>query len=394
MTAALFAIVIECGKLFLKAKHVDPTDILLAFFAAIMSYKALLAMQSIQQKTVRPMDAVNVTPQQLADEAILSPEIVRPSHPIDRRGLVPASILGCLIVYATLQFPLFPLALLLGLLLYAVILWRKPALGFLILPALLPMLDLTPWSGRFFFDEFDLLILTTLSVLWVRPMEGHQSKSKPRMLIWVPLIGFLVLLVVSLLIGLWPFPAIDVNAFSQYYSPYNALRIAKGFFWAVLLSPFWLKIIGFMRFGCFCFSRAFCVSRFVGCDHGLSYQCLVFNHAYRGRAYRVLPGFGDAFHCGCIVAQQAAGLDNGRGEHGIRDKFIYLIDDLFTGWGYRFSSGSDRFVSGLISPFSSKTKNGHGFVGGFALFSDHRVICHAGLKRRLDATPYSNCTTG
>ena len=85
--------------------------------------------------------------------------------------------------------------------------------------------------------------MTTLAVLGVRSSGEPRSNYRPRVLVWVPLIGFGVLLLVSLVIGLWPFPAIDANAFSQYYSPYNGLRIVKGFFWAALLSPFWLRTL-------------------------------------------------------------------------------------------------------------------------------------------------------
>ena len=38
-------------------------------------------------------------------------------------------------------------------------------LGYLIvIPAALPIVDLASWSGRFFYTEFDFLILTTLAV--------------------------------------------------------------------------------------------------------------------------------------------------------------------------------------------------------------------------------------
>lgn len=37
----------------------------------------------------------------------------------------------------------------------------------LVVPALLPLLYLAPWSGRVFFDEFDLLLLCSLAAaLW------------------------------------------------------------------------------------------------------------------------------------------------------------------------------------------------------------------------------------
>ena len=41
--------------------------------------------------------------------------------------------------------------------------------------------------------------------------------------------------VISVCLGAAPLPAIDANAFSSYLSHYNALRVAKGFFWALLL---------------------------------------------------------------------------------------------------------------------------------------------------------------
>jgi O-antigen ligase len=39
------------------------------------------------------------------------------------------------------------------------------------------------------------------------------------------------------LIGAYPFPPLDANSFSNYYSHYNALRVAKGLLWALLLVP-------------------------------------------------------------------------------------------------------------------------------------------------------------
>jgi len=60
------------------------------------------------------------------------------------------------LVWAAL-FPVWPLALALGLVACAAAVWRWPVLALGLLPAALPLLDLAPWSGRFFLDEFDLL---------------------------------------------------------------------------------------------------------------------------------------------------------------------------------------------------------------------------------------------
>jgi hypothetical protein len=104
-----------------------------------------------------------------------------------------------------------------------------------VIPALLPILDLAPLSGRFFFDEFDALVLLTVGLLTLRDGkgEGPGANDSP-ILNWI-----LVLLVISYCIStldrLWPLPPITPDSFANYYSPYNSLRVAKGFIWAMLL---------------------------------------------------------------------------------------------------------------------------------------------------------------
>ena len=194
LVAALFAVVIEGGKLFLKTKHVDPTDVLLAFFAAVFSYKALLTLQGIRQKTQRgspkiassfdtggvrgihlnnrpqfhflkeesengdaqgssfydPIESPEATIDAPYHDSKDSSDVVNTTLTINRTALIPAMFIGCVIGYAAWHYPLYPLALMLGLLIYAWVLWLRPHWSFLLLLALLPVLDLAPWSGRFF----------------------------------------------------------------------------------------------------------------------------------------------------------------------------------------------------------------------------------------------------
>ncbi len=94
------------------------------------------------------------------------------------------------------------------------------------------MLDLAPWTGRFFLDEFDLLLLLTAGVLLLR---GRNRRAAPLL----PFAGFLIVLfaalvMVSGIMGLLPLPPLNANAFSSYWSPYNSLRVAKGFLWGGL----------------------------------------------------------------------------------------------------------------------------------------------------------------
>nr|WP_087146975.1 O-antigen ligase family protein [Crenothrix polyspora] len=134
------------------------------------------------------------------------------------------------------QYPLAPLWLAGFLLCYGCLLHRYPVIWLFCIPALLLIMDFTPWTGRFFFDEFDLLVLTTVAVqLWQAPQKQTQSlfSKTTRGLFWL----YCLCYGISLLRGLLPLQTIDANAFSNYYSYYNSLRVGKGLLWGVLLLP-------------------------------------------------------------------------------------------------------------------------------------------------------------
>jgi hypothetical protein len=140
-----------------------------------------------------------------------------------------------------LSLAVYPLAgnwLALVLAAYALLLWWRPDCWLLALPALLPVLDLAPHTGWFFLEEIDLLLMLTMAIIFWR------WPSAPRELPQWPLLCriALALLAVAVAIGLWrglqPLTAIDANTFNNDLSPANALRIAKGWCWAlVLLAP-------------------------------------------------------------------------------------------------------------------------------------------------------------
>ena len=139
------------------------------------------------------------------------------------------------VVAALAHYPFVPLVLSGGLAVYATVLYFYPHAWLIALPALLPVFDLAPWSGWFFLDELDFLILLTLAIaLW---RNNHQRIGRSG--VPAPLLAALVLLaisyLVSMVIGLLPLQPFDANAFSNYYSHYNSLRMCKGFFEAVAL---------------------------------------------------------------------------------------------------------------------------------------------------------------
>jgi hypothetical protein len=105
----------------------------------------------------------------------------------------------------------------------------------LAVPALLPVLDLAPWTGRFFFDEFDGLVLATLAVgLW--RAAGRPLTAAPGRWFWLLAAGFTASYLASAVVGVLPLQPWDANALASHYSHYAALRLAKGLVFSVGLA--------------------------------------------------------------------------------------------------------------------------------------------------------------
>ncbi len=155
------------------------------------------------------------------------------NFPLRRIGQVAyALVLLALVCWFVVDFPLLRLPLAIGFVLYAGYIWRWPWLWLILVPALLPLFDLAPRSGRFFFDEFDALILLTAGLLALR--QSGPIAPLTRATLWI--LALLALsYFLSALIRLWPPVPITADSFANYASPYNSLRIAKGFVWALLL---------------------------------------------------------------------------------------------------------------------------------------------------------------
>jgi hypothetical protein len=114
------------------------------------------------------------------------------------------------------------------------VVWR-PAAALFLLAAALPALDLAPWTGRFFVDEFDLLLLISVSVVGVRTPAVPGPRWSRRHVLFA-LLGLSLLL--SAARGLLPLHWPEATAFYSLVGPYNALRVLKGFAQAAALA--WL----------------------------------------------------------------------------------------------------------------------------------------------------------
>ncbi len=149
-------------------------------------------------------------------------------------GLIPLGLALAVLI----DFPRWHFAIGLGLLAYLALLWFLPRAWLVVLPAAIPLLDLAPWTGRFFFDEFDLLMLATAGMGLLRVQTLPVPPSRP---LFRTLAGLMFAsILISGGIGLQSPPPLDANAFASYWSPYNSLRLAKGMLWAGLIY-YWIR---------------------------------------------------------------------------------------------------------------------------------------------------------
>ena len=133
---------------------------------------------------------------------------------------------------------------------FALTLWR-PGLWLLVVPASLPLLNFSPWTGWLIFDEFDLLVLATLAGGYVR--LAFETRPEPAEIPppLAPARTSRLLIASALLLGassvlslLRGFADAGFNAptlFQGYADPLNSLRVSKSSFSVLLLLPLLLR---------------------------------------------------------------------------------------------------------------------------------------------------------
>ena len=218
--AMLSAWVIESGKLFIQGAHPDPTNLLLAGAA---SWLAVHFMRQLLRNKPLPVVAAPIA--NAGGQGL---------HTISAPPLWLILFLAAVGVWVT-TFPAYPVLVGLVLVACATAVWHRPVWLFAIIPAALPVFDLAPWSGRFFLDEFDALLLVGLAVAYSRMPPLPRHRPRPSLILIVVATLLVLSFAVSTVKGLWPLALPDANSFINVYSPYNALRLAKGVLWAALV---------------------------------------------------------------------------------------------------------------------------------------------------------------
>lgn len=165
-----------------------------------------------------------------------------PQQQADYKRLVLSCLLLTIVSVTVFHYPIAPLGLAGFLVCYGYLLNRHPDAWLFCIPALLPIMDFTPWTGRFFFDEFDLVVLTTVALqLWQRPKKNTIALFSRITVVLFYLYSFFYL--ISLLRGLLPLQPVDANSFSNYYSNFNSLRVGKGVIEGAMLLPALIRVL-------------------------------------------------------------------------------------------------------------------------------------------------------
>ena len=221
--ATSVAVMAEMAKLFMATRNPDTGNIVVAGLAAGLGcLVAPLAWGVFSSSSIFAGDRKDIQPQVTT--------ITRSAGLIAGRGI--AIVFALAAIALVVSYPIGRVQLALALLVYAALLTRYPTAWLLVLPALLPILDLAPWTGRFFFDEFDAFVATTLATgLW-RSAGGPLVATRGP-IFWLTATGFAGSLLISAVIGLLPLQPMDANSLASYYSHYASLRAVKGTVFAV-----------------------------------------------------------------------------------------------------------------------------------------------------------------
>ncbi len=228
--AAVLAGIIETGKLFVPGQHPDPTNVLIGAVAAAAGHR-------LTQQLCEWMSMAGETVPHVAAASTANPD--SPSAAGFGAKVLGATAL-LLAVGLAADDPLPGSWLPIALVVYGLVLWRFPWVALPVVFASLPLANFAPRTGRLMLDEFDLVVLVTLGVGLCRPAANPGRIGLP-----LPFAAVASLVALSYLvsagIGLLPLQPWDANAFSNYHSHYNALRVAKGALWA--FSLLWLAAI-------------------------------------------------------------------------------------------------------------------------------------------------------
>lgn len=162
------------------------------------------------------------------------------------RAIIPkvaALCLAAVFFYTASQYPFRTTYLFTVLLIYISVMAWHHQLWLFVLPALIPALDIAPWTGWFFIEEIDLLLLVTASF-------GYWHLGRDKVYANLPWFATVCISLLSLayLIGTYrgftSFAAQSGDGLNDYLSQYNSFRVGKPLFWMLIFLPLLTRIVG------------------------------------------------------------------------------------------------------------------------------------------------------
>jgi VanZ family protein/O-antigen ligase len=241
LLAAFLALPIELGKSFIPNTHPDFTNLLIAALGAVIAcwlagwvYSILVGAHPEGATAEKPMEADEST-ESVATEAVSDGLPLRPM------GVLISVVAGLAALVGILSYPVGAVLLMLTAAAYSALLYRRPWLWLLVLPSVLPVLDLSPITGRLLLDEFDILVLVTLVVGYCRwyslPARTWANPLLPTAfwLLWATWFF-------ATARGLWPLLNMPGGMMVSSHSPLDAWYTGKGLLWALLLVPLMRRI--------------------------------------------------------------------------------------------------------------------------------------------------------
>lgn len=156
---------------------------------------------------------------------------------------IPSLVVGAACLAGALllawHHPLSPVLAITGGLAAAVLSGAMAHAWLLLLPALLPVVDLAPWTGWLSFEEFDILVLGAAAGAHLRRAlaDAEASASRPSLLLMVLGGGMLLSIAGGLVRGMLDAGGLTFGWFQGYEGPMNSLRLAKAFLLATLFVP-------------------------------------------------------------------------------------------------------------------------------------------------------------
>lgn len=219
--SGMLALVVQVARLFHPPQRFDPTDVLIAIFAGVAAYHLTRALLQLADRT-KPHHS------DAASRPTIPPRLRGPGT-----GWLPLALVTIPIAFFVARFPVARLELAVGIVACWWLVMRRPDSWLVIVLALLPTLDLTQWSGRYYVDEFDAFTLASF-VGGALLLHDAPRLRWPWWLTW--LFGLFALsALISIARGLLPWAGPGSVDLAGYQSSFNALRVGRGLAWACLL---------------------------------------------------------------------------------------------------------------------------------------------------------------